>query len=62
MTEYTITMAKKRDIENYYEGSNSYFKTIEVEVEANNTEEAIEMVKGYKGMVAWKVDGTEVWG
>ena len=56
MKTFTITMAKRKDIDNYYDEINSFFNTVEVEVEANNTDEAIEAVKGYKRMIAWKVD------
>ena len=56
MTNYTITMAKKKELDRYYDGENIFLDTLEVEVEANSIEEAIEAVKGYKRMIAWKVN------
>ena len=54
MTEYNVTMAKKKDIDKYYAGYNMFMNTIEIIVEAKNREEAFAKVKGYKGMVGWK--------
>lgn len=56
MKTFTITMAKRKDIDNYYDGMNSFFNTVEVEIEANDVEEAVKAVKGYKRMIAWKVN------
>lgn len=62
MKEYTITMAKKRDLENYYAGATFvYMNPIEIEVEANTEEEAIKMAEGYKRMTVWKVNGKAIW-
>lgn len=61
MKTYTLTMAKKNDIRNLYLGYNMlWVPTIEVEVEANNEEEAIAMANGYKKMIVWKVNGKKV--
>lgn len=57
----TVTMAKEKDLINYYDGMNAFFNTVEVEVEAETVEEAVEAVNGYKRMVAWKVNDEEVW-
>lgn len=61
MKTFTITMAKRKDIDNYYAGINSFFNIVKVEVEANNAIEAVKAVKGYKRMIAWKVDNEIVY-
>ena len=54
MTEYVVTMARAKDIRDYYDGYNVFMDTIEVVVEAKNRAEALKAVKGYRGMIGWK--------
>ena len=56
MRIYTVTMAKEKEINRYYDGEYIEVKTLDVEVEAESVEEAVEAVNGYKKMIAWKVD------
>ena len=61
MKTYTITMAKEKDIDRYYDDIIRSFNKIEVEVDAENVKDAIRKANGYKRMIVWKVDGEIVY-